>query len=76
MGPIKERPSGRRVPSLLLSSASKVLSAIRYGNLPAALVLAAAGPITGQKRSDWFGHSLIWNEDPKAGWHLGSWTVP
>jgi hypothetical protein len=47
-----------------------------YGNSPCAFVLTAAGRITGQKSSNWFGRSLFWFDDAKLGWRLGVWINP
>lgn len=45
-----------------------------FGDSPCAIVLTAAGGITGWKPSTWFGRSLFWFDEAKLGWRLGAWT--
>jgi len=45
-----------------------------FGNSPCALVLTAAGGMTGQKPANWFGRPLFWFDDGRLGWHLGAWV--
>ena len=47
-----------------------------YGDSPCAFVLTAAGGITGQKPSNWFGRSLFWFDAARLGWRLGVWINP
>jgi hypothetical protein len=43
----------------------------RFGEAPCAFVLGAKHGVTGYKGSSWFGHSIVWANSDRLGWHLG-----
>jgi catechol 2,3-dioxygenase-like lactoylglutathione lyase family enzyme len=47
-----------------------------YGEAPTAFVLTATGGLADDgKPSDWFGHPVLWSNEPKFGWKLGAWIT-
>jgi len=43
----------------------------RFGEAPCAFVLGAKLGVAGYKGSSWFGHSIVWANSDRLGWHLG-----
>lgn len=43
----------------------------RFGEAPCAFILGAKHGVTGAKGFSWFGHSIIWADSDRLGWHLG-----
>ena len=44
-----------------------------FGESPCAFILTAAGGLSGQKPSTWFGRMLFWQDETRLGWRLGAW---
>jgi hypothetical protein len=43
----------------------------RFGEAPCGFILGAKHGIAGYKGSSWFGHSIVWANSDRFGWHLG-----
>jgi Glyoxalase-like domain len=51
---------------------------VQFGDSPCAFVLMTSSGIglTGDKRSNWFGHPVFWIADANLGWRLGMEIIP
>ena len=47
----------------------------QFGDAPCAFVLGASSGPMDARRSEWFGHTIVWTNETRLGWRLGMETA-